>query len=399
MSSSALTAQAVQSVTDIDASEWDACANPPGASYNPFLRHAYFAALEQSGSATARTGWQPFHITLRAPDERLLGVMPLYVKGHSRGEYVFDHAWADAYERAGGSYYPKLLAAVPFTPATGRRLLVNAPDDDLEARAALEQQLLLAAVQIAEQIEISSLHMIFMPEAQWQGAGKLGLLQRMDQQYHWQNDNYASFDDFLAALNSKKRKNLRRERRDALADGIEVEWLTGAAITEEHWDSFYRFYTDTGSRKWGSPYLTRDFYTRIGRTMPEDVLLILCRRAGRYIAGAINFIGSDTLYGRHWGCIEDHRFLHFEVCYYQAIDFAIQRGLAHVEAGAQGAHKVARGYQPRATYSAHWIRDAGFRDAVARYLEEERSYVRREIDWTEAHLPFRHGDGETSSGA
>jgi hypothetical protein len=300
---------------------------------------------------------------------------------------VFDYAWADAWQRAGGSYYPKLQVSVPFTPASGRRVLARDADPDIE------RTLLGACIQVAEQVEVSSLHVTFMPERQWQQAGELGYLRRLDQQFHWHNPGYASFNDFLAELSSKKRKNLRRERREALADGIDIEWLTGPALAEAHWDAFYEFYMDTGSRKWGSPYLTRRFFSLISDTMADEVLLILCRRHGRYIAGALNFIGGDTLFGRNWGCVEDHRFLHFETCYYQAIEFAIQRGLKKVEAGAQGGHKVARGYLPEATYSAHWIADPGFRAAVASFLDREREHVRDEIAYVEDRSPFKGNPG------
>jgi len=382
------TARILQSISDIDPEVWDQCANPPGAEpYNPFLRHAFLKALEDSGSATADTGWQPFHLVLEEPEAasgKVLGVVPLYMKGHSQGEYVFDYAWADAWHRAGHSYYPKLQGSVPFTPATGRRLLA-APD----APADTEELLLGACMQVAEQTDVSSVHFTFMPEKQWQSAGQLGYLRRMDQQFHWQNNGYETFEDFLTELSSKKRKNVRRERRDALANGINIHRLTGDALKEEHWDAFYRFYEDTGARKWGSPYLTRKFFSLINQHTPEDILLVLCEREGRYIAGAINFIGSDCLYGRNWGCLEDHPFLHFETCYYQAIEFAIERGLSRVEAGAQGAHKVARGYLPQATYSAHFVRDPQFREAVAKYLDEERAYVREDIDHIRNHTPFR----------
>ena len=307
----------------------------------------------------------------------------MYLKNHSQGEYVFDYAWADAWHRAGGDYYPKLQCSVPFTPATGRRLLAKDGSEDTE------RLLLGSCMQVADQMEISSVHLTFLPKHQWQLAAELGYLQRMDSQFHWHNPGYESFDDFLADLSSKKRKNLKRERREALSNGIEIDWLTGSDLTEEHWDAFYRFYVDTGSRKWGSPYLTRQFFSLVSETMAEDILLILCRRDGRYIAGALNFIGGDTLFGRNWGCIEDHRFLHFETCYYQAIDFAISRGLNKVEAGAQGGHKVARGYLPEATYSAHWIRDAGFRRAIADYLERERLHVQEGIDYVEERTPFK----------
>jgi len=371
---------------EISAEDWNGCANPGGpdgpAPFDPFLSHEFLGALEQSGSATARTGWQPFHLALEEGDD-LLGVVPMYVKGHSQGEYVFDYSWADAWHRAGQDYYPKLQASVPFTPATGRRLLSASGDPEVE------KLLLGACIQVSQQIEVSSVHMTFMPERQWQLAGELGYLKRIDQQYHWHNPGYGDFEEFLADLSSKKRKNLKRERREALADGIEIEWVTGADLTEAHWDAFYRFYTDTGNRKWGSPYLTRQFFSLIGETLAEHILLILCRRDDRYIAGALNFIGGDTLFGRNWGCTEHHRFLHFETCYYQAIDFAIERGLKKVEAGAQGSHKVARGYLPAATYSAHWIGDPNLRDAVRRYLEDERRYVAEDIEYTQLHSPFK----------
>lgn len=366
----------------IDAGTWDACATSDGQ-FNPFITHAFLKALEDSGSVGGRTGWRPLHLEVTDAGG-LAGFVPMYIKGHSQGEYVFDHSWADALQRAGGRYYPKLQACVPFTPATGRRVL------PVRDEPALESLLFNAAAGVAEQTRVSSLHFTFLPESQWRRAGELGYLQRMDQQFHWHNAGYASFEEFLAELTSKKRKDLRRERRDALAAGIEVEWVTGSDLTEAHWDAFFEFYMDTGSRKWGSPYLTRRFFSEINRTLAEHTLLILCKRSGRYIGGALNFIGGDTLYGRNWGCTEFHPFLHFETCYYQAIDFAIARGLKRVEAGAQGQHKIARGYEPQATYSAHWIADAAFRDAVARYLVREREHVQADIAWVEEHLPFRH---------
>ena len=397
------TARIVHDIADIPAAAWNRCAHPAagrGGEYNPFLDHRFLRALEASGSVSAQTGWQPFHLALCEEEtaaasasgasgplagQRVLGVVPMYLKSHSRGEYVFDAGWAHAWYRAGGEYYPKLQSSIPFTPATGRRLL--APDT--AEHADIEDQLLLAAVQAAHQTEVSSLHFTFLPEVQWDRAGKLGMLQRMDTQFHWENADYDSFDGFLAALSSKKRKNIRRERREAHANGIEVEWVTGSDLTEAHWDAFYDFYVDTGHRKWGTPYLNRRFFSLLTEAMPEQTLLVLAKRRGRYIAGALNFIGSDALFGRNWGCIEDHRFLHFEVCYYQAIDFAIARGLGRVEAGAQGPHKIARGYVPRATYSAHWVRDAGFRDAVKRFVNEERQHVERDIEWLAEHAPFR----------
>ena len=388
-------ARILHGIDAIGAAAWNRCANPSGMAYNPFLDHRFLRALEDSGSVSRETGWQPFHVVLSGEGGEVddaVGVVPMYLKSHSRGEYVFDGGWADAFYRAGGHYYPKLQSSVPFTPATGRRLLVAEGEDGEK----VENQLLQVAVQVAEQVEVSSLHFTFLPEAQWQRTAAVGCLQRMDTQFHWQNDGYATFDDFLAALSSKKRKNIRRERREALAGGIDIEWLTGD-ISEAQWDAFYEFYADTGRRKWGMPYLNREFFSRIGETMAERILLVMCRRTGRYIAGAINFIGDNTLFGRNWGCVEDHRFLHFEACYYQAIDFALHRGLGRVEAGAQGAHKIARGYLPTPTYSAHWIRDPRLRDAVERYLREERRHVEADISYVEQHhSPFRHEEAEAN---
>ena len=378
------TARILHSIDELDPATWNRCANPDGVPFNPFLSFDFLHALEASGSVGKRTGWQPFHLALQDGDQTC-GVVPLYLKGHSQGEYVFDYSWADAWQRSGGDYYPKLQSSIPFTPATGRRALTATGDEEVE------QMLFGACAQVAEQMQVSSLHFTFLPESQWQMAGELGFLKRMDQQYHWHNAGYGCFDEFLADLSSKKRKNLKRERREALSNDVTIEWVTGNDLTEAHWDAFYQFYVDTGSRKWGSPYLTRKFFSLISASMPHNTLLILCRRAGRYVAGALNFIGGDTLFGRNWGCIEDHRFLHFETCYYHAIDFAIANKLAKVEAGAQGQHKVARGYLPQATYSAHWIRDAGFREAVANFLKDERNYVQQDIDWIEQHSPFKSG--------
>jgi uncharacterized protein len=378
-----LRVRVVPSIADIAAPAWDACAGGDGA--NPFTKHAFLAALEGSKSAVGRTGWRPQHLVGETADGRIVGVVPCYLKSHSRGEYVFDSGWAAAYERAGGRYYPKLQVSVPFTPATGRRLLV-APDADVETtRRALAQGL----VEVAALRHASSVHVTFMTEAEWQSLGVCGYLRRTDQQFHWENAGFASFDDFLAALSSRKRKTIRRERRDALANGIEIRWLTGSDLTEDAWDAFFSFYQETGSRKWGRPYLTRDFFSMIGETMANEALLIMARRGGRYIAGAINFIGDSTLFGRHWGAVEHHPFLHFEICYYQAIEFAIARKLARVEAGAQGEHKLARGYLPRTTYSAHFIANAALRQAIANYLEHERTYVEEQGRELMEASPFR----------
>lgn len=379
----ALRIRVLAAIDDMAAPAWDACAGGDGA--NPFTRHAFLAALEASKSATARTGWQPQHLVAETADGTAIAVAPCYLKSHSRGEYVFDRGWAEAYEHAGGSYYPKLQVAVPFTPATGRRLL-TAPGVDTEAtRVALARGL----VELARLRDASSAHITFMTDAEWRTLGACGFLLRTDQQFHWENAGFAHFDDFLAALSSRKRKTIRRERRDALANGIEVVCLTGHDLTEAAWDAFFAFYTDTGSRKWGRPYLTREFFSLIGQTMAKETVLIMAKRAGRFIAGAINFIGDGTLFGRHWGAVEHHPFLHFEICYYQAIEYAITHGLARVEAGAQGEHKLARGYLPKTTYSAHYIANAALRQAIANYLEHERTYVAESGEELMAASPFR----------
>lgn len=386
-------------ITVIAADQWDACANPQSSDgtskrpYNPFISHAFLSALEESRSASAATGWAPQHLVLDDGRGGILGCMPCYLKSHSQGEYVFDYGWADAFERAGGRYYPKLQAAVPFTPVTGRRFLVP----DTPAAEDREVYLLNAAATLLDRRKASSLHLTFMTQGEWERAGRLGLLRRTDQQFHWKNEDYGAFDDFLAALTSRKRKAIRRERREACQDGVEIRHYTGGEITEAHWDAFFAFYGDTGSRKWGRPYLTREFFSLVGQSMADRILLIMCERAGRPIAGALNFIGGDTLYGRYWGCVEDHRFLHFEACYYQAIDYAIAHGLACVEAGAQGPHKLARGYVPQTTYSAHLIADPSLRSAVARYLDQERGYVEMENEALAQQAPFRRAP-DTNSG-
>ena len=389
----------VASMAEIAATGWDACANPasgegldaptassaPEDARHPLISHAFLHALETSGSATTRAGWRPQHLVAETNSGTMLGAVPCYLKSHSRGEYVFDQGWADAYERVGGRYYPKLQVAIPFAPVTGRRLLVRPGPAAGQIRRALAS----ALIELCGLLEASSAHVTFATETECRLLGEQGFLQRTDQQFHWQNAGYGCFDDFLSALAARKRKAIRRERRDALAAGIEVQWLTGADLTEAVWDTFFAFYMETGSRKWGRPYLTRKFYSLIGSAMADRTLLIMAKRAGRFIAGAINFIGADTLYGRHWGAIEHHPFLHFELCYYQAIEFAIVRRLRRVEAGAQGEHKLARGYLPATTHSAHYIADKGLRRAIAEYLRRERDYVAaagREL--TEAG-PFR----------
>jgi len=376
-------------IADVPAAMWDACANPSSNSgapaYNPFISHAFLHALEASGSATARSGWQPQHLIAETEDGAVLGAAPVYLKSHSRGEYVFDAGWAEAYERAGGSYYPKVQVSVPFTPATGRRLLVP-PGESAEL---IRRGLASGLIELSKLRDASSVHVTFAPENEWRLLGELGFLQRNDQQFHWENANYTTFEDFLGALAARKRKAIRRERREALEHGIEVEWLTGSDLTENVWDHFFAFYMETGARKWGRPYLTRKFYSLIGDTMADKVLLVMAKRAERYIAGAINFIGGDTLFGRHWGAIEHHPFLHFELCYYHAIDYAIQNKLDRVEAGAQGEHKLARGYMPVTTHSAHYIADPSLRRAIADYLQRERAYVAAAGAELAAMGPFR----------
>ena len=382
------------SFADIPAGTWGslggAAPGRPGEVYNPFVSHAFLSALEESGSACAKTGWLGQHMLLETESGNLIGALPLYLKNHSQGEYVFDHGWADAFERAGGRYYPKLQASIPFTPATGPRLLHR---HDLSA-GGIRQALAEGLKELARRNGISSAHVTFVPEEEMPTFEAAGFLHRTDQQFHFINAGYGSHDDFLATLASRKRKALKKERRTALENGISIDWVTGRDLTEDIWDQFFAFYMDTGGRKWGRPYLTRGFYSLIGERMPDDIVLIMAKRDGRYIAGAINFIGGDTLYGRHWGCIEDHPFLHFEVCYHQAIDFAIARGLARVEAGAQGEHKLARGYMPVTTHSAHFITHPGLRGAVADYLERERADVAETHDYLMEHGPFRRtGDG------
>ena len=372
---------------------WNACANPPGTTYNPFVSHEFLLALEDSGSATMETGWAPAHLTVDSDDDGLLGVMPVYVKSHSQGEYVFDHAFADAYERAGGSYYPKLQVSVPFTPATGRRLLTRPSPHEEQVRLALAQGL----IGLTKQLEASSAHVTFLTkdEQDFLVGTKLGFLPRTDIQFHWENEGgWNTFDDFLGSLASRKRKALKRERKDAVAEDIEIEWVTGNDVTEAHWDDFWVFYQDTGSRKWGSPYLTRDFFSRIGATMAKDILLVFARRGGKRIAGALNLIGGDTLFGRYWGCTEQHPFLHFELCYYQAVDFALSRGLKRVEAGAQGGHKLARGYRPALTYSAHAFAHPGLARAVEDFLKHERRQILHAQAELNEEAPFRTPDQE-----
>ena len=379
-----LTIALVERIDAIPAAEWDRLAGPD----NPFVGHAFLRLLEESGSVGPKTGWEPRHLTARDAAGRLVGAVPLYLKGHSYGEYVFDHAWANAWERAGGEYYPKLQAAVPFTPVTGPRLLTAAdsPTGTAEAMAG-------ALRSIAGDNDLSSVHVTFPTEAEYDLLGRQGWLQRLGTQFHWENKGYAGFDDFLAGFASRKRKAVKKERREVAESGVEVLTLTGADLKAEHWDAFYRFYTATSDRKWGWAYLTEDFFHRLGQTMPDRVVLVMARDGGRWVAGALNLLGTDTLYGRNWGCAGDYRFLHFEACYYRAIDFAIERGLKRVEAGAQGQHKIQRGYLPVPTYSAHWIPNPGFRRAVAEFLAREREAMAEEMRLLAEESPFRK-DGD-----
>lgn len=356
--------------------------------YNPFLSYDFLASLEKSGCVGGRTGWQPNHLRLEDGSGAFLGAVPCYVKSHSQGEYVFDHGWADALERAGGRYYPKLQVSVPFTPATGPRLLTVRGQDGEAIRRMLAEGLKA----VTEKVGASSAHVTFAAEPDLSALFDAGFLHRTDQQFHFFNEGFSTYDDFLATLASRKRKALKKERREAVKAEITIDRLTGSAITERVLDDFFAFYMDTGNRKWGRPYINRAFFTAIRETMADDVLLVMAKRAGRYVAGAINFIGSDTLFGRNWGCIEDHPFLHFEVCYHQAIDFAIERGLRVVEAGAQGEHKLARGYRPVTTHSAHYISHPGLRQAVADYLVRERREVERMSAMLEDATPFRQAD-------
>ena len=402
-----------QSLAEVPAAAWDACAggndetnaseaiapavkqthednlsaklSARGQVDNPFIFYDFLSSLEASFSVGPRTGWQPHYLLAESSNGTLLGAAPCYVKSHSRGEYVFDHGWAEAFERAGGDYYPKLQVAVPFTPVTGPRLLARPGPLAQAVRGALAD----ALVEIATASELSSAHVTFLTEPEWRALGERGFLQRNDQQFHWLNAGYAGFDDFLGHLASRKRKTIRRERKQALEPGIEVAWLTGSDLTEAVWDAFFAFYMDTGSRKWGRPYLTREFFSIVGEKMRDRILLVMAKRAGCWIAGAINFLGVDTVYGRNWGAIEHHPFLHFELCYYQAIEYAITHKLARVEAGAQGEHKLARGYLPHTTYSAHFIANPALRRAVAEYLARERAYVLAAGEQLAAAAPFR----------
>lgn len=376
-----------QSIASIEANDWNACALPLDCPYQPFVDHRFLLALEQSGCVSEETGWLPNHVELKLNDETV-GLAPMYLKNHSRGEYVFDYAWAEAFYRAGRNYYPKYQICIPFTPVTGARFLVK----QIQAKKEIESSLIQEIINLTDSMGVSSAHITFLKQSEWSKTKSAGLLQRMDLQFHWTNEGYESFDDFVSQLSSKKRKNIRRERRDVKENNLNIEWLTGSDLREEHWDAFYEFYLETSSKKWGNAYLNREFFSLISTTMSERILLILCRRGSKYIAGALNFLGDETLYGRNWGCIEHYPFLHFELCYYQAMEYAIQHRLQSLEAGAQGGHKFARGYKAQPTYSAHYIANTQFRVAVARFLEDETKYVHRDLIYLDSQSPFKHSN-------
>ncbi|MBY0421441.1 MAG: GNAT family N-acetyltransferase [Parvularculaceae bacterium] len=364
------------SVAAVGAAAWRGL----GGEANPFVSFDFLDALERSGSVGGDSGWAPIHAVLER-NGTVTAAAPLYLKAHSYGEYVFDQGWADALQRAGGRYYPKLLAAAPFTPANGPRLLARQPADKNVLAAAL--------VELARRLNVSSVHANFVEDADEPAFVAAGFLPRLGVQYHWFNRDYADFEAFLASLASRKRKTIRRERREAADSGLRIARLQGADIKEAHWDAFWTFYQDTGARKWGSPYLTRDFFSRVGATMAERIVLFLALDGERPIAGALNFLGADTIYGRYWGCVEHRPFLHFELCYHQAIEFAIEHKLQRVEAGAQGEHKLARGYEPVTTRSMHWIAHPGFRQAVADFLSRERAAALRETEELQEFTPYK----------
>ena len=379
-----LSLRSIDGIGKIDPAAWDACA---GAD-NPFLLHGFLRAMEESGSASTRSGWQPTHLLVENKQGELLAAAPLYAKDHSYGEYVFDWGWAEAWHNAGRQYYPKLQSAVPFTPATGRRILVR-PDQD---RAAMTALLGDAMASVVDQNKLSSAHITFLTQEEALALEARGWMLRIGEQYHWHNQGYRTFDDFLAALSSRKRKAIRKEREKANSLGVEIHCLSGDDLKPSHWDAFYRFYLDTSDKKWGQAYLTRGYFDRLTGPLAERVMLVMAKQDGQWVAGALNFIGSDALYGRNWGSLGDFRFLHFEMCYYRAIDFAIERGLAKVEAGAQGEHKISRGYLPVPTYSVHWIREKPLRDAVAGFLDRERVAMLRQIELQAEEGPYRQED-------
>ena len=391
MTEAQITISTHERLSAIGEEAWDACACPEaidGRPNDPFTTYRFLSALEQSGSVGVGTGWQPLYLTAEL-DGEIIGCAPVFGKNHSQGEYIFDHNWAHAYERAGGRYYPKLQLSVPFTPVTGRRFLVKPGFEEIAAPALIQ-----GCVQVADQNNLSSLHVTFCTEEESEVGDAMGLFRRSSQQFHWENRDYSSFDDFLAHLSSRKRKNIRKERAKAQEFGGDIRMLTGSSIEAHHWDAVWEFYQDTGARKWGTPYLTRKFFEIAHETMRDDILLILAERSGRPVAGALNWIGAQALYGRYWGCIEEHPCLHFELCYYKAIDFAIEHRLKTVEAGAQGEHKLARGYMPVTTHSLHWIRDPGFANAIGEYLEAERRAIDQDIEILTSYGPFRRNQEE-----
>lgn len=380
--------QVISRIGEIDPADWDACAGDD----NPTVAHGFLSALEDSGSVTAASGWQPQHLIVRDADGRIAACAPMYLKNHSYGEYVFDWGWADAYERAGGRYYPKLQSSVPFTPVTGPRLLCRS-DADPQAPSVL-----IAAMQgLCERLGVSSVHVTFPGEETWKRFGDAGWLLRTGEQFHWRNDGYQTFDDFLGALSSRKRKNIKKERQKVADSGLDIRCLTGDDLTEDIWDAFFRFYMDTSDRKWGQAYLDRQFFSLMAKRLPGRVMLVTAFDEGRPVAAALNIVGKDALYGRNWGCNARYKFLHFECCYYKAIEFAIERGLGLVEAGAQGPHKLQRGYLPTKTFSAHWIRDPRLRDAIDDFLMRERAAIDAEIEYLGEHTPFRRGEPDSAS--
>ena len=372
------------SIENIGKKNWNNCANHEALSYNPFVSYEFLNALEKSNSVNGDSGWYTSFFVAKDMDDKIIGCTPAYLKNNSSGEYVFDYSWAEAYQRVGRSYYPKLQISIPFTPVSTPKLLTK-DQNDIDTKVFMLQ----AIEDFCSEHAISSAHLTFLNEKELNTLQNKKWLIRTDQQFHWFNDNYNDFNDFLSDLSSRKRKNIKKERDEANKNGLVIETLNHKEIQEFHWDEFYKFYIDTSMRKWGQPYLNRDFFSLIGQTLSENILLIMVKNNNKYIAGALNFIGGDTIYGRNWGCIEDHKNLHFEVCYYRAIDFAINNKLKKVEAGAQGAHKISRGYQPSKTFSAHWIKDIDFFEAISNYLKDERVYIQENIEKLNEYIPFK----------
>ena len=372
------------SIENIGKKNWNNCANHEASRYNPFVSYEFLNALEKSNSVNGDSGWYTSFFVAKDKDDKIIGCTPAYLKNNSSGEYVFDYSWAEAYQRVGRSYYPKLQISIPFTPVSTPKLLTK-DQNDIDTKVFMLQ----AIEDFCSEHAISSAHLTFLNEKELNTLQNKKWLIRTDQQFHWFNDNYNDFNDFLSDLSSRKRKNIKKERDEANKNGLVIETLNHKEIQEFHWDEFYKFYIDTSMRKWGQPYLNRDFFSLIGQTLSENILLIMVKNNNKYIAGALNFIGGDTIYGRNWGCIEDHKNLHFEVCYYRAIDFAINNKLKKVEAGAQGAHKISRGYQPSKTYSAHWIKDVDFFEAISNYLKDERVYIQENIEKLNEYIPFK----------